>query len=87
MCKKPYIVPVSYTHLDFQNCDGDRKAVEELIAAKGGRCTSAVSGKTNYLVLGDFGSAGAKKVEKALEVKEKGKDIQIITEYDLFRFL
>ena len=72
---------------DFQNCDGDRKAVEELIAAKGGRCTSAVSGKTNYLVLGDFGSAGAKKVEKALEVKEKGKDIQIITEYDLFRFL
>lgn len=72
---------------DFQNCDGDRKAVEKLIIAKGGRCTSAVSGKTNYLVLGDFGSAGAKKVEKALEEKEKGKGIQIITEYDLFRFL
>ena len=72
---------------DFQNCDGDRKAVEELIVAKGGRCTGAVSGKTNYLVLGDFGSAGAKKVEKALEEKEKGKDIHIITEYDLFRFL
>ena len=72
---------------DFQNCDGDRKAVEEMIVQKGGRCTGAVSGKTNYLVLGDFGSAGAKKVEKALEQKEKGKDIKIITEYDLFRFL
>ena len=72
---------------DFQNCDGDRKEVENMIAAKGGRCTGAVSGKTNYLVIGDFGSAGAKKVEKALEQKEKGKDIKIITEYDLFRFL
>ncbi len=72
---------------DFQNCDGDRKAVEEMIVKKGGRCTGAVSGKTNYLVLGDFGSAGAKKVEKALEEKGKGKDIKIITEYDLFRFL
>lgn len=72
---------------DFQNCDGDRTAVEEMIVQKGGRCTGAVSGKTNYLVIGDFGSAGAKKLKQALEQKEKGKDIKIITEYDLFRFL
>ena len=72
---------------DFQNCDGNRNEVEEMIAAKGGRCTGAVSGKTNYLVIGDFGSAGAKKLKQALEQKEKGKDIKIITEYDLFRFL
>lgn len=72
---------------DFQNCDGDRDEVKKMIEAKGGRCTGAVSGKTNYLVIGDFGSAGAKKVEKALEEKGKGKDIKIITEYDLFRFL
>ena len=60
---------------------------KKIIEAKGGRCTGDVSGKTNYLVIGDFGSAGAKKVQKALEQKEKGKDIKIITEYDLFRFL
>ena len=72
---------------DFQNCDGDRDDVKKIIEAKGGRCTGDVSGKTNYLVIGDFGSAGAKKVQKALEQKEKGKDIKIITEYDLFRFL
>ena len=72
---------------EFQNCDGDRDKVQELIVAKGGRCTGSVSGKTNYLVLGDFGEVGAKKVEKALEQREKGKDIKIIIESDLFRFL
>ncbi len=72
---------------EFQNCEGDRDKVKEMIEAKGGRCTGAVSGKTNYLVLGDFGDIGAKKVEKALEQREKGKDIKIIAEYDLFRFL
>ena len=43
--------------------------------------------ETNYLVLGDFGEVGAKKVEKALEQREKGKDIKIIIESDLFRFM
>lgn len=72
---------------DFQNCDGDRNQVKEMIEAKGGRCTGAVSGKTNYLVLGDFGSAGAKKIDQVMEQRAKGKDIKIIAEYDLFRFL
>ncbi len=72
---------------DFQNCDGDRNQVKEMIEAKGGRCTGAVSGKTNYLVLGDFGSVGAKKIDQVMEQWAKGKDIKIIAEYDLFRFL
>ena len=72
---------------DFQNCDGDRDEVKKMIEAKGGRCTGAVSGKTNYLVLGDFGSAGAKKIDQVMEQRAKGKDVKIIAEYDLFRFL
>lgn len=72
---------------DFQNCDGDRNQVKEMIEAKGGRCTGAVSGKTNYLVLGDFGAAGAKKIDQVMEQRAKGKDIKIIAEYDLFHFL
>ena len=72
---------------DFQNCDGDRNQVKEMIEAKGGRCTGAVSGKTNYLVLGDFGSAGSKKIDQVMGQRAKGKDIKIIAEYDLFRFL
>lgn len=42
-----------------------------MIVSKGGRCTKAVSSKTSYLVLGDFGEVGAENVEKALE--EKGQ--------------
>ena len=72
---------------DFQNCDGDRDEVKKMIEAKGGRCTSTVSGKTNYLVLGDFGSAGAKKIDQVMEQRAKGKNVKIIAEYDLFRFL
>ncbi|MCI7656641.1 BRCT domain-containing protein [Anaerotignum sp.] len=72
---------------DFQNCDGDRDEVKKMIEEKGGRCTGAVSGKTNYLVLGDFGSVGAKKIDQVMEQRAKGKDIKIIAEYDLFRFL
>lgn len=71
---------------EFQNCDGERAQVQERIEAKGGRCTGAVSGKTNYLVLGDFGDIGAKKIENVMEQRAKGKDIKIIAEYDLFRF-
>ena len=36
---------------------------------------------------GDFGSAGAKKIDQVMGQRAKGKDIKIIAEYDLFRFL
>lgn len=72
---------------DFIHCGGDRDEVKTLIESKGGRCTAAVSGKTSYLVLGGQGGFGEKKVEKVQELQEKGKDIKIITEDNLFKFL
>lgn len=73
---------------DFQNCDGDRNQVKEMIEAKRREMHPVPSAaKRTYLVLGDFGSAGAKKIDQVMGQRAKGKDIKIIAEYDLFRFL
>ena len=72
---------------DFTHCGGDRDAVKALIEEKGGRCTGSVSGKTSYLVLGDAGGAGDKKIQKAKDLQAEGKDLRIISESDLFQVL
>ena len=72
---------------DFAHDENDRDRVSWRITAKGGRVTTAVSGKTNYLVIGKLGNFGQKKVEQAKEQKAKGSDIKIIREDDLFRVL
>lgn len=71
----------------FVHYNDDRDKIKALIVAKGGRCTASVSGKTNYLVLGSQGSFSEKKVEQAQALQENGKDIKIITEETLFKFL
>ena len=72
---------------DFAHDENDRDRVSWRITAKGGRVTTAVSGKTNYLVIGKLGNFGQKKVDQAKEQKAKGSDIKIIREDDLFRVL
>ena len=72
---------------DFQNIKDSRDDIKQLIESKGGKCTTAISGKTNYLVIGDFGNAGDSKIKKALAEKEKRDDIKIISEYDMFKFI
>ena len=72
---------------DFQNIKDSRDDIKQLIESKGGKCTTAISGKTNYLVIGDFGNAGDSKIKKALAEKEKRDDIKIISEYDMFKFV
>lgn len=64
----------------------------ENIISLGGKVTSAVSGKTDYLIVGTnkepqwkFGNYG-RKIEKALELK-KSTGIKIIKEKDLLPFL
>lgn len=64
----------------------DRKAAMQLVVNAGGIIKSSVSSKTNYLVVGIqdkqlVGSAGiSSKEKKAFELKEKGKDIEILNE-------
>ena len=71
----------------FWHCSDDREKIQALIVEKGGRATGSVSGKTTYLVIGDLGDFGARKIEHVEQQNAKGKNIKIIREEDLFRAL
>lgn len=73
---------------------GEKKDITNLIVNKGGNCSDKINSKTNYLIVGGKGSkawihgeGGGTKVEKALEMKAKGKDIKIITEEKFFEII
>lgn len=67
---------------------GSKEDIENKIVQMGGICSKGVTSKTNYLIVGGAGSDAWKfgnyggKVQKAMELKEKGKNIQIIGEED-----
>ena len=71
------------------NFSGDRKDCAARIEAQGGTVQSAVSGKTDYLVIGEYASPAWKqssyggKVERAVELREAGKGVRIIAERTL----
>ena len=71
----------------FWHCSDDREKIQALIVEKGGRATGSVSGKTTYLVIGDLGDFGARKIEHVEQQNAKGKNVKIIREEDLFRAL
>lgn len=72
---------------------GSKDSIEEKIIEKGGICGKGVTSKTNYLIVGGSGSDAWKfgnyggKVQKAMELKEKGKSIEIISEDDFLKQL
>lgn len=74
---------------EFQHAPDDARetVLKPLIEAKGGKCTGAVSGKTDYLVLGALGGVGEKKVWTARQLQAKGSSIQVISEETLYQFL
>ena len=69
---------------------GERKAVEQYISEHGGICDKGVKKATDYVIVGSKGSDAWKhgnyggKVKKAMELKEKGVNISIISEEDFF---
>lgn len=72
---------------------GSKDSIEAKIIEKGGICGKGVTSKTNYLIVGGSGSDAWKfgnyggKVQKAMELKEKGKNIEIISEDDFLKQL
>lgn len=72
---------------------GSKEDIEQKIIDKGGICSKGVSAKINYLIVGDGGSDAWKfgnyggKVQKAMELKEKGKQIEIISEEEFLNHL
>lgn len=72
---------------EFEHDRNDREAIKAKIQAKGGRVTGAISGKTDYLVIGSYGGFGDRKIDQVKEQRDKGKDLKIIREEDLFAAL
>ena len=68
------------------NFSGDRKDCAARIEARGGTIQTTVSGKTDYLVIGEYASPAWKqssyggKIEKAVKLKAAGKGVKVISE-------
>ena len=67
-----------------------REEIEKIITDMGGLLRTAVSSRTDYLIVGSLGSEAytvkhGKKVEKALQLQTEGKKVQIINEDDFIR--
>lgn len=69
---------------------GDRCIIKNRLEALGANVKEAVSGKTDYVIVGSKGSENwsygnyGSKVKKALELQAKGKNIKIIKEEEFF---
>ncbi len=65
---------------------GTRSNVHAAIEAKGGGVTDSVSRKVSFLVIGDLGSRdwinsnSGRKIQQAIELREKGIQINIVSE-------
>lgn len=71
---------------------GTRKEVEAKIEELGGKAVR-LNGSTNFLVIGAYAtdswahSSYGRKIEKALEYKQKGKDVKIVSERHWLKFI
>lgn len=65
---------------------GPRKKCEAVVEERGGFLSGSPSGKTDFLVIGMIGSSDwihsthGRKIEAAVELRESGKGISIISE-------
>lgn len=72
---------------------GSRDEVTIKLEMLGASVKKSVSGKTDFVIVGGYGSDNwacgnyGSKVKKALELQSKGKDIKIIKEEDFFKCL
>ena len=70
---------------------GTRSAVSEFIVSKGGIVDDQVKKCTQFVVIGSLGSQAWKngvygsKIKKAMELKDKGQDIELVAEEDFFK--
>lgn len=67
-----------------------RSELAEIIAERGGKFSDSVTAKTDYLIIGNDGnqcwafSCYGRKVEKAIDLRKKGKHILIVNELDFW---
>lgn len=69
----------------------ERADVEKIIMEHGGKPTGGVSGKTDYLIVGEYDAYGpgyvSGKQKKALELQEQGCNIKIIRPEEFFAMI
>jgi len=72
---------------------GTRKQCEEIIVERGGKMQKNITTSTDYLVIGDIGSeqwiysSHGRKIEKAVNYRETGVPIAIISEHYWIKFI
>lgn len=70
---------------------GSRSEIEQHLTELGAKISPSVVKTLDYLIVGGHGSASwscgnyGSKVKKALEMQEKGRNIQIVSESDIFK--
>lgn len=73
--------------------NGSKDEITSKLEMLGASVKNSVSGKTDYVIVGGYGSNDwacgnyGSKVKKALELQSKGKDIKIIKEEEFFKCL
>lgn len=72
---------------------GSRAKMQEIVCSLGGTPTSSPSRKVSYLVIGEIGSRDwihsthGRKIEQAMELRDAGQDIAIISEEHWIKYL
>lgn len=72
---------------------GSRKQCESALSARGGTALSTPTKKTHFLVIGSIGSRDwihsthGRKIERAVELRQEGNPIRIVSESHWVRFL
>lgn len=73
--------------------EGSKADVIRVLEAHGGRIGNAVSGRTDYVIVGALGSAdwlsssGGTKIRAAIELKERGNPVRLVSEAHMRAFL
>lgn len=90
----PEIEIIGKTYVITGDCSHcSRLELKALIVDQGGRVTGSISGKTDFLIVGDEGSEAwtyacyGRKIEKAIERRKEGQAITIVHVNDFFDWL
>lgn len=66
-------------------CELDRGEFKDIVAENGGKLSSGISSKVNYVIAGD--GAGPSKLKKIDDLQKKGNDIKVITDKEFLKMV
>lgn len=95
LCKPAPDVEFSDCNFVMTGCfaSGTRKEITSEVLARGGLVKGSPSKKTRYLVIGDVGSRDwlhssfGRKIEKAMQLRDQGTGLRIVSEQHWLTFL